>query len=93
MPATVMPGPDQVTPRRVRFEDGERGDNRVPNHVHQMAPMGGELGVGAQGEYSSMHRTSLSVLSAQDLLYGSGWVHFYGFLNNSFEGMRRKILV
>ena len=80
MPATVMPGPDHVTPRRVRFEDGERGDNRVPNHVHQMAPMGGELGVGggvgggvaAQVEYSSMHRTSLSVLSAQDLLYGSG---------------------
>lgn len=31
MPATVMPGPDQVTPRRVRFEEGERG--RVPNHV------------------------------------------------------------
>ena len=77
MPATVMPGPDHVTPRRVRFEDGERGDNRVPNHVHQMAPMGGDLGRGAgrggaQDEYSTMHRPSLSVLSAQDLLYGSG---------------------
>ena len=75
MPATVMPGPDHVTPRRVRFEDGERGDNRVPNHVYQMAPMGGELGVGGgagQDEYSTMHRPSLSVLSAQDLLYGSG---------------------
>ena len=65
MPATIMPGPDQVTPRRVRFEDGERGrlagGGGGVNHIQQMIRMGQD-----SGELPP----PLSVLSAQDLLFG-----------------------
>ncbi len=63
MPATIMPGPDQVTPRRVRFEDGERGRlaGGGVNHIQQMIQMGKD---------STDLPPPLSVLSAQDLLFG-----------------------